>query len=128
MITGHGVDIIGMDKIRQMWDKMGPAVARHVLGPAEQQTLDEIMASDKQLGLYYLAKRLAAKEAFYKALGTGMVPPYTWQDAELLNDEHGKPYLKFNGMTQVTMADMVALVSVSDHSDMVIGSVIIAKR
>lgn len=128
MITGHGVDIIGLDRVRQMFDKMGEAVARHVLGKSELQTFEEVMRTDKELALNYLAKRLAAKEAFYKALGSGMTAPYTWQDAELLNDEMGKPYFKFSGMTLVAINNRNTFVSVSDHSDMVIGSVIIEHK
>ena len=128
MITGHGVDIIGLDRVRQMFDKMGEAVARHVLGKSELQTFEEVMRTDKELALNYLAKRLAAKEAFYKALGSGMTAPYTWQDAELLNDEMGKPYFKFSGMTLVAINNRNTFVSVSDHSDMVIGSVIIENK
>ena len=128
MITGHGVDIIGLDRVRQMFDKMGEAVARHVLGKSELQTFEDIMRTDKELALNYLAKRLAAKEAFYKALGSGMTAPYTWQDAELLNDEMGKPYFKFSGMTLVAINNRNTFVSVSDHSDMVIGSVIIENK
>jgi len=128
LITGHGVDIIGLDRVRQMFDKMGDAVARHVLGATELETFQDIMRTDKELALNYLAKRLAAKEAFYKALGSGMTAPYTWQDAELLNDEMGKPYFKFSGMTLVAVNNRQAFVSVSDHSDMVIGSVIIENK
>lgn len=38
-----------------------------------------------------LAMRFAAKEAFVKALGTGMRAPVRWRDIEVRNDALGKP-------------------------------------
>ena len=38
-----------------------------------------------------LALRFAAKEAFVKALGTGMRSPLRWLDIEVRNDKLGKP-------------------------------------
>jgi len=42
-----------------------------------------------------LAKRFAAKEAFAKALGTGMRHPATFENIQVAHDDMGKPVLKF---------------------------------
>src|SRR5882672_3054878 len=47
-------------------------------------------------GAAYLAKRFAAKEAFSKALGTGIRFPVTWHNVWVENERSGKPSLKFS--------------------------------
>jgi holo-[acyl-carrier protein] synthase len=42
-----------------------------------------------------LAVRFAAKEAVFKALGTGLGGGLHWTDAEVRNEPSGKPYLIF---------------------------------
>jgi holo-[acyl-carrier-protein] synthase len=86
-----------------------------------------LLHDDKAVALNYLAKRFCAKEALLKAMGTGMRPPFEWGDAQLLNDEKGKPYFLLGGMLMVALSGQLIHVSVSDHSDVVIGSVIIEK-
>ena len=44
----------------------------------------------------YFSKRFAAKEAFSKALGTGIGNGLNFNDISILNDRHGKPYIKMN--------------------------------
>jgi holo-[acyl-carrier protein] synthase len=39
----------------------------------------------------HLAKRWAAKEAFSKAIGTGIHAPFTWQSITVGRDPKGKP-------------------------------------
>ena len=41
----------------------------------------------------FLAKRFAAKEAFSKALGTGLRDPATFQNIAVAHDDLGKPML-----------------------------------
>ena len=44
----------------------------------------------------YYAKRFAAKEAFYKALGTGIRYNYSFKDITIKNDKYGKPNIEIN--------------------------------
>ena len=43
------------------------------------------------------AGRYAAKEAFFKSLGTGWRYGMSFNEIEILNDELGKPYFVFYG-------------------------------
>lgn len=45
----------------------------------------------------YYAKRFAAKEAFVKALGTGVAQGVSWQDMEISNLDSGKPTIAISG-------------------------------
>jgi holo-[acyl-carrier protein] synthase len=53
-----------------MWERHGERVLEKLLAP--QEMADFARAADKGR---FLAKRFAAKEAFSKALGTGVRPP-----------------------------------------------------
>ena len=44
----------------------------------------------------YFAKRFAAKEAFYKTLGTGLRNNYKFKDITVKNNKYGKPSIVIN--------------------------------
>ena len=46
------------------------------------------------------AKRYAAKEAFSKALGTGISRGINLNEIIILNNKNGKPYIKLNNKTK----------------------------
>ena len=48
----------------------------------------------------YFAKRFAAKEAFSKALGTGIRKGINFKDIEVRNDSKGKPFISLKGFTK----------------------------
>ncbi len=49
------------------------------------------------------AKRFAAKEAFSKALGTGISKGINFKDIVILNNKSGKPYISITGQTKKTL-------------------------
>ena len=46
------------------------------------------------------AKRFAAKEAFVKALGTGIANGINFNEIIVLNEKNGKPFIKIIGKTK----------------------------
>lgn len=50
------------------------------------------------------AARFAAKEAFFKALGTGLRAGMAFNEVEIQNDELGKPSIHLLGETATTVA------------------------
>ena len=46
------------------------------------------------------AKRFAAKEAFSKALGTGISDGINFNEIIVLNEKNGKPFIKLEGKTK----------------------------
>lgn len=51
----------------------------------------------------HLAARYAAKEAVFKAIGSGLAGAMTWQDVEVTRDAAGAPGLAFHGATSVAL-------------------------
>lgn len=88
MIVGVGTDIIEIDRIQAMWDKLGMRLAQRLLTVAELECF-----AATALKVPYLAKRFAAKEAAAKALGTGIAQGISWKHIEIVNDTLGAPKL-----------------------------------
>ncbi len=88
MIYGIGTDIVEVNRIDSSIEKFGDDFAERILAESE-------MASylTSHIKSRFLAKRFAAKEAFSKALGTGLREPATFQNIAVTHDELGKPLL-----------------------------------
>ena len=89
MIIGLGTDIIEVERVRK-------AVAKkffkdNVFTELEQKYCD---GRGKSSAASYAA-RFAAKEAFFKAMGTGIVTRLT--DVEVVKDERGAPKINLRG-------------------------------
>jgi holo-[acyl-carrier protein] synthase len=59
----------------------------------------------------HLAVRFAAKEAAFKALGTGLSGGLYWTHAEVRNEPSGKPYLVLSGAAK-DLADQLGVHSI----------------
>ena len=60
---------------------------KRILTPDERARFERTTAQKAS----HLAKRFAAKEAFTKAIGTGIHAPFTWQRITVARDARGKP-------------------------------------
>ena len=91
MILGIGTDLCDIGRIEQALKRFGERFAQRVLVGSE---LERFRRHRKPAA--YLAKRFAAKEAFSKALGTGIHFPVNWHNVWVENARSGKPSLKFS--------------------------------
>ena len=90
-----------------------------------------VIGSKKNNQPNYYAKRFAAKEAFSKALGTGISKGLSFKDIEILNNKKGKPILNINGKSKKIVKKLIkkrfkTFVSLSDEKSHAIASVIIS--
>lgn len=88
MIFGIGTDIVEVSRIDASINAFGDSFAERILAASELQGYQ-----DSQIKARFLAKRFAAKEAFSKALGTGLRAPATFQNIAISHDDLGKPIL-----------------------------------
>jgi holo-[acyl-carrier protein] synthase len=90
MIKGLGNDIVEISRIRQSIERHGDHFLSNLFTPQE-------IAYCKQFKdpVPHFAGRFAAKEAIAKALGCGFGPDLSWHDLEILNDEKGRPVVRF---------------------------------
>jgi holo-[acyl-carrier protein] synthase len=92
MIVGIGIDLIEVERIRAVYTRHGERFARRILTASEYNYVMKFSEPSQRL-----AGRWAAKEAAFKALGTGLSGGIAWKDAEILPDARGKPELIFHG-------------------------------
>ena len=88
MIFGIGTDIVEVARIEASLAQFGDDFAKRILAEIEFASYQ-----DSHIKSRFLAKRFAAKEAFCKALGTGLRAPATFQNIAVSHDDLGKPIL-----------------------------------
>jgi holo-[acyl-carrier protein] synthase len=88
MIFGIGTDIVEVSRIEDSFARFGNSFAERILNEAEWQSYMQSNTPAR-----FLAKRFAAKEAFAKALGTGLRGPASFQNIGVTHDDLGKPVL-----------------------------------
>jgi len=93
MVKGIGVDIIDIPRIKKMVDK-GSRFFEKIFSETET-----CYCRSKYRQEVHFAARFAAKEAFFKAMGTGWRGGMKWQDISVENDPLGKPEIKLSGKT-----------------------------
>ncbi len=91
MIFGIGTDIIEVGRMER--HMKGNSGLREKLFTAREQAY----ADDKATTYQHYAARFAAKEAFFKALGTGYRYGMAFHEIEVVNDELGKPIIHTHG-------------------------------
>jgi holo-[acyl-carrier protein] synthase len=89
MIIGIGTDIVGITRFRRHVDEPDSSLLRRVFTDRERAYCN----ARKNGAAACFAARFAAKEAFLKALGTGLRDGISWHDMEVVNDRLGKPEL-----------------------------------
>jgi holo-[acyl-carrier protein] synthase len=91
MIKGIGTDIVEVERIKKAIEKENLKL--------KVFSAREIAYCEKDKFCQSYAARAAAKEAFFKALGTGWRDKMGINEVEILNDELGKPFIELSGET-----------------------------
>ena len=111
MIVGHGIDIEELASIQNAVEKR-EGFAQRVLTDKEMERFASLKGRRQ---IEYLAGRWSAKEAFSKAMGTG-IGKLGFQDLEVLNDEKGAPYFSkspFSGKVWLSISHTDQFVTAS---------------
>lgn len=95
MIHGIGCDCIEIERFRTAISRSGHPLLVRLFTPHEisycNRNKDPVFA---------FAGRFAAKEALAKALGVGIGSALSWHDMEIVNDDHGKPLVRWSATVQ----------------------------
>ena len=100
MILGMGTDLIDVRRIERALARFGHRFAQRVLVDEEYRRYCSHVKP-----AHYVAKRFAAKEAFSKAMGTGIRFPVNWHNVSVANERSGKPFLKFSEPLAALLAE-----------------------
>ncbi|MCD6186677.1 MAG: holo-ACP synthase, partial [Desulfuromusa sp.] len=90
-IIGIGTDLVCSERFRKFLDP-GSKVLERIFSTEERR-----YSLQKRDPVPHLAARFAAKEAFLKALGTGLRDGLTWQQVCVVLDSLGCPSLEITG-------------------------------
>ncbi|MBI5178268.1 MAG: holo-ACP synthase [Nitrospinae bacterium] len=121
MITGHGIDLIEISRVRASLERFGPRFVNRLFDPREIACAARF-ADPAQ----YYASRFAAKEAFAKSMGTGFTG-FGPKDVIILRGSGQPPRFDFSQKLQTlfpTLKPEDFLLSISHSRDMAAASVI----
>ena len=96
-IFGIGTDIVSIERIKSSLKNKN--FVNRVFHEKEISKCKKIKNSTN-----CYAKRFAAKEAFSKALGTGISNGINFNEIVILNKRSGKPYINIIGQTKKTLS------------------------
>ena len=91
-IFGIGTDIVNIKRMKSTLSKRGIKFKKRIFSNNEIAYCHKKKNSEA-----FFAKRFAAKEAFTKALGTGIRKQINLKDIEVSNDKLGKPSIFLKG-------------------------------
>jgi holo-[acyl-carrier protein] synthase len=123
VIHGIGSDIVEYARIESMWGRYGVRFAERVLSECE---LDDFKSGFD--AARFLAKRFAAKEAFSKAVGSGLRDPVSLRRISIIHYGLGKPVLQFDEVLRAHLAQLGISghhLSISDERSMIVAFVVL---
>ncbi len=99
MIIGIGIDLMEIEKIAK--DIQSNIYLRKVFTEPEIAECNSVLNSAERF-----AGRFAAKEAFMKAIGSGIRQGIWFTQIEILNNENGQPHIKVNGEAEISLKQL----------------------
>ncbi len=115
MIAGIGTDIVPVSRIERILARNPRALPEFVLSAAELVEYKQLPAHRQ---VNFITKRVCAKEALAKALGTGIRDLSFWK-------EHTVGHTKLGQPTFITVADYKCHLTISDTSEYATATVIL---
>lgn len=104
-----GIDSVEIERISK--SIQSPAFLKHVFSVREIE-----MLSQKKMSAQSYAGNFAAKEAFSKALGTG-IRGFSLNEISVLRDELGAPYFELSGNAESAAKGYAFTVSITHTKD-----------
>ena len=95
MILGTGVDVVEIQRFRKVMERLKDRFIFRVFTPGEQE-----FCYAHRDPVPHFAVRFAAKEALFKALGTGWAQGVTWLDVEVHRERKDAPTMALYGQAQ----------------------------
>ncbi len=125
MILGIGVDVVEIGRIRAVLDRFGDRFQRRCFTAGERE-----YCNSKTHAAPHYAVRFAAKEAAFKAIGTGL-RGVTWQDADVQRAPGEAPTLVLTGQAFVHFSRIGGThvyLSLSHGREVAIAQVLVERR
>ena len=125
MIYGIGVDLVKIKRMEDVISRWGDRFIGRVFTPDEAE-----VCKARAFPASAFSLRFAAKEAFSKAVGLGMIGGIAWKDIEVFHQPGGKPCLRLHGRSSEFCREkrIVGLhLSLSDDSEYGVAMVVLER-
>jgi|TARA_B110000881_G_C18453679_1_gene452393 holo-[acyl-carrier protein] synthase len=124
-IFGIGTDIVNILRIKKSFDK-NKKLKNRLFSAKEIKYCES-----KKNKIAFYSKRFAAKEAFVKALGTGIANGISFNEISIDNSKNGAPFIELLGKTKIITKKIIKnknkiYLSLSDEKNYAIAMVIIS--
>ena len=124
-ILGLGTDIVNIKRIEKILKKNKKNFIDKILHSKEKR--------GKKITAEYLSKKFSAKEAFSKALGTGIGKEIQFNEIIIINKSNGKPTIQIEKKAEKRVLKKLKVnkakyfISISDDYPFALATVIISK-
>ena len=125
-IFGIGTDIIDISRIKKLFNKNKKFKNRIF-------SKKEIKYCESKINkIAYYSKRFAAKEAFVKALGTGVSKGISFNEILIITNKYGAPTIELAGKTKIIVKNLIKkqnkiYLSLSDEKKYALAMVVISR-
>ncbi len=121
MIYGIGYDIVECKRIKDSIERLGDRFKNKIYTQVEQ----EYCNSFKNKEYTHYAVRFAAKEAFSKAIGTGLRDGFKFTELGVVNKTSGQAELILTGKTKVKYGHLKIHLTMSHTDNLAVANVIL---
>jgi holo-[acyl-carrier protein] synthase len=126
-IYGIGTDIVDISRIKIVFNK-NKNFKKKIFSINEIKIIE-----NKPIKMESYAKRFAAKEAFSKAIGTGISNGISFNEISIKNNSKGKPYIELLGKTKLIVNRILKkkykiFLSISDEKKYAVAMVVISHQ
>lgn len=133
MIIGNGIDILEIERIKNVFLKQEHKLVNKIL--SEKEKIEYNLITKEQNKIVFLAKHFSSKESIGKALGCGINNEFfTFKDITITHDKLGKPMVEKNKtLTNIIRkffhtTNYEISISISDEQKFVISNAIIYEK
>ncbi len=119
-VFGVGIDLVSVTRVRAALERYPAKFRNRVFTPEEVRFCETL--GDKYPSY---AGRFAAKEAFSKALGTGLRGAIGWSEIDVVDNERMRPTIKVTGRAEKILAGRKVHLSISHLPDYATAIVVI---
>lgn len=122
-IFGLGTDIIEVSRINEAIRHHHNRFLERVFTEEEKEYCQKYANAS-----LHFAGRFAAKEAIFKALGTGLQKHIRWHDASIIPDDYGKPVVHLSKHLLTLFPQIHILVSISHTEHYAMATAIVLRN
>jgi holo-[acyl-carrier protein] synthase len=122
---GIGTDVVDISRIKKLFNK-NKNFKNRIFSKIEIKYCES-----KKNKIAFYSKRFAAKEAFVKALGTGISNGISFNEISINNNKNGAPFIELLGKTKIITKNLTKkknkiYLSLSDEKKYAIAMVVIS--